>query len=215
MKKIFGFICIVAILCVACNNNQPEADSSVDSTSIVLNTILTRHSVRAYTAQPIGADTIQALLRAAMAAPSGVDVRPWRFVVLTDTAQYDSIFGDNFNLPKYKNAAAVIVVCGQTTWVPRHSGSEPSAYAEVEPNKNWTADVAACAENLLLAAHAYGLGAVWTACYPYEDRMQPVHKALNLPDDVAPFCVIPLGHPAEDVAPKDKWDTACIHYNRW
>ena len=73
-------------------------------------------------------------------------------------------------------------------------------------------DCAAAAENLLLAAEAQGLGAVWTACYPYDDRMNPAIEALGLPEDVKPYCIIPVGHPASKDKPKDKWKPENIHY---
>ena len=78
-----------------------------------------------------------------------------------------------------------------------------------------TADCAAATENLLLAAEALGLGAVWTACYPYEDRMTPAIEALALPDNVKPYCIVPVGHPAGDDEPKDKWKPENIHYDKW
>ncbi len=79
----------------------------------------------------------------------------------------------------------------------------------------WTADCAAATENLLLAAESLGLGAVWTACYPYDDRMQPAIEALGLPDDVTPYCIVPVGHPAGDNKPKNKWNPDHIHYEKW
>jgi nitroreductase len=73
----------------------------------------------------------------------------------------------------------------------------------------------AVTENLLLAVEAYGLGACWTACYPYVDRMAPVKKALSLPATVVPYCVVPIGYPVGGEQPKDKWDSSRIHYNQW
>lgn len=73
----------------------------------------------------------------------------------------------------------------------------------------------ACTENFLLAAEALGLGAVWTACYPFEERMATVASYLNLPGNVVPYCVVPVGYPTGDNEPKDKWDESRIHYNRW
>jgi len=73
----------------------------------------------------------------------------------------------------------------------------------------------AVTENLLLAVEAHGLGACWTACYPYADRMEPVKKALGLPATVVPYSVVPIGYPAGDEQPKDKWDASRIHYNNW
>ena len=167
----------------------------------VLDNIHARKSVRSYTEEPVTPEQVETLLRAAMAAPSGKNVQPWRFVVVTrpETKQKLAV-GFNKMIAK---APVVIVVCGQTT--NRLGGT----------NQNWTADCAAATENLLLAAESLGLGAVWTACYPYEDRMQPAIEALGLPDDVTPYCIVPVGHPAGNDKPKDKWKPENIHYEKW
>ncbi len=73
----------------------------------------------------------------------------------------------------------------------------------------------AAAQNILLAAESLGLGAVWTAAYPYEDRMQVVRKYTNLPDNILPLCVIPFGYPATKENPKQKFDEKKIHYNQY
>ena len=167
----------------------------------VLDNIHARKSVRSYTDEPVTPEQVETLLRAAMAAPSGKNVQPWRFVVVTqpETKQKLAV-GFNKMIAK---APVVIVVCGQTT--NRNGGT----------NQIWTADCAAATENLLLAAESLGLGAVWTACYPYDDRMQPAIEALGLPDDVTPYCIVPVGHPAGDNKPKNKWNPDHIHYEKW
>ena len=161
------------------------------------NILFSRKSVRSYTDRKLTDAQIETLLRAAMAAPSGHDNRPWSFVVLTDPSEYDTIFAGNFNLDKFKRAAAVIVLCAEQT------------------GNTWRDDLAAATENLLLAAESMGLGAVWTAAYPYEDRYLPPKKALGLPDAVIPYSIVPVGYPAGNEQPKDKWDPTRIHYGRW
>ena len=167
----------------------------------VLNNIFNRKSVRSYTDQPVSAEQVETLLRAAMAAPSARNLQAWRFVVVTEPAVKEKLaVGFNKMIAK---APVAIVICGQTL------------KADGEPNNNWTADCAAATENLLLAAEALGLGAVWTACYPYDDRMNPAIEALGLPAEVKPYCIVPVGHPAKDEHPKDKWNPANIHYEKW
>ena len=167
----------------------------------VLDNIHARKSVRSYTDEPVTPEQVETLLRAAMAAPSGKNVQPWRFVVVTRPETKKKLaVGFNKMIAK---APVVIVVCGKTT--NRLGGT----------NNNWTADCAAATENLLLAAESLGLGAVWTACYPYDDRMQPAIEALGLPDDVTPYCIVPVGHPAGDNKPKNKWNPDHIHYEKW
>jgi nitroreductase len=172
-----------------------------DNGQAVLDSIFSRKSVRAYTDAPVSTEQVETLLKAAMAAPSGRNQQAWRFVVVRDQATKEKLaVGFNKMIAK---APVVIVVCGQI------------ANEEGEPNNNWTADCAAATENLLLAAEAIGLGAVWTASYPYEDRMTPAIEALALPDNVRPYCVVPVGYPAGDDKPKDKWKPENIHYDKW
>ncbi len=136
-----------------------------------------------------------------MAAPSGMNAQPWRFVVVREQATKDKL-ASGFNKMIAK-APVVIVVCGKTT--NKIGGT----------NNNWTADCAAATENLLLAVEALGLGAVWTACYPYDERMNPTIEALGLPDNVKPYCIVPIGYPAGKDKPKDKWKPDNIHYEKW
>ena len=212
MKKTILLLATVAML-VACSQTKPQPAAS-DPAEAVMANILNRKSVRSYTSDTIPAAVMENLLRAAMAAPSGRDIRPWSFVVLTDTTRYDEIFGDNFNMRMYKQSAAVVVICADTTVV-RPPRDNPDAPAMQQPNGTWRDDMGAVTENLLLAVEAYGLGACWTACYPYVDRMAPVKKALGLPATVVPYCVVPIGYPGGGEQPKDKADSSRIHYDQW
>lgn len=198
---------LAAAVLSGCAGSAPAPKSDA-----VMDNILSRKSVRSYTEQKLTDGQIETLLRAAMAAPSGSNIQPWSFVVLTDPSEYDTIFEGNFNMDKFKQAAAVIVLCADTTVTrtPR-GGGEPVTV----PNGTWRDDLGAATENLLLAAESMGLGAVWTASYPYEDRYMPPKKALGLPDTVIPYSIVPVGYPAGDEQPKDKWDPARIHYGRW
>lgn len=203
---------IAALMAAGCNCEEPQTAPTPSET--VMENILNRKSVRSYAADTVPAAVVENLLRAAMAAPSGRDIRPWSFVVLNDTSRYDEIFGDNFNKRMYKEAAVVVVVCADTTVV-RPPRDNPDAPAVQQPNGIWRDDMGAVTENLLLAAEAHGLGACWTACYPYSDRMEPVKSALGLPATVVPYSVVPVGYPAGGEQPKDKWDVSRIHYGRW
>ena len=204
MKKLFIMLLAAAAVFSACCNGG----SKCDSRNGTIETIMNRKSVRSYTDQKLSAEQIETLLRAAMAAPSGINLQPWRFIVVTDQAVKDALQGERRG-PRtmYSDCAAIFVVCGETMWTNREG--------ELVPNRNWTADCAAATENLLLAAESLGLGAVWTACYPYEERISQVTEVLGIPEGVSPFCLVPVGYPAGDEQPKDKWKPENIHYDRW
>ncbi len=196
MKQIITFLVAVFAI-MSCGTPAGNQDPS----KAVLDNILSRKSVRSYTEQDVSQEQIETILKAAMAAPSGVNLQPWRFVVVREQSTKEKL-AVGFN-KMIAQAPVAIVVCGVTT---RSDG---------QPNGNWTADCAAATENLLMAVEALGLGAVWTACYPYEVRMDPTIEALGLPEDVKPYCIVPIGYPAGEDKPKDKWKPENIHYEKW
>ena len=201
-----------AMMLAACCNKQETA--AADPAEAVMQNILNRKSVRSYTGDTIPAEVMENILKAAMSAPTGMDVRPWSFIVLTDKSQYETIFEGNHNMQKFMESGAVVVVCADTTFT-RAPRENPDGPAVTSPNPIWRDDMGACTENLLLAVEAYGLGACWTACYPFPNTMEPVKRTLGLPETVVPYAVVPIGYPSTDNLPKDKWDESRIHYDRW
>ena len=199
MKNIFR-IALLGLTLIAmnacCNGSGNAADA-------VLENIHNRKSVRQYTSEPVSQEHIETMLKAAMAAPTAVNYQPWRFVVVTDRAQLDEMAELLPYAKMLKQAPLAIVVCGETVWM---GGNE---------NPYWQQDCAAATQNLLLAAEALGLGAVWTGVYPNETLYPKLHDFLNMPPEVQPFCAIPIGHPAGDDKPKDKWKPENIHYGKW
>lgn len=179
--------------------------STADSTgNPTIETIMTRTSVRSYTDRALTEGQIDTLLRAAMAAPSAVNKQPWRFVVVTDTATLAYI-ADNFNSMKMaRKAPAAIVMCG-----------DMGVALDGEGRDYWVQDVSAASENLLLAAHAIGLGAVWCGIYPISDRVSQFSQLLALPDTIIPMACICVGYPDGNPTPKDKWVPSHIHHNKW
>lgn len=214
MKKIFLIAATALMMASCCNTNDEQTQPETTQADATLATIHSRKSVRTFTNEMVPDSVINLALRAAMAAPSGMNIQPWHFVVLRDTNTYDETFEGNFNMGIFKQSSAVVVVCADTT-VTRPPRENPDAPAETRPNRIWRDDLGACTENMLLAIEAMGYGAVWTACYPYAERMDPVRKALNLPDEVVPYCVVPIGVPGGDDQPKDKYKEERIHFNVW
>lgn len=213
MKKVTLLMAAAAMFFAACCNKQ-EAATADNQADVVMQNILSRKSVRSYNGDTIPAAVMENLLRAAMAAPSGRDLRPWQIVVMTDKSQYETVFEGNFNMQKFMESGAVLILCADTTFT-APTREDPDGPAVTQVNHLWRDDMGAVTENLLLAVEAYGLGACWTACYPYADRMDPIKKALALPATVVPYAVVPIGYPSTENTPKDKWDPSRIHNNRW
>ena len=208
MKLIAKLAMLAAVICAAACGQAP-ASSGPSALDVIMN----RKSVRSYTDQNVTEAQVETILKAAMAAPTGMNLQPWRFVVVRDQAVKDVLAGPRGGM--IAQAPVVIVVCGETVMMRRPFGAGEDAEPQAVENGNWTADCAAATENLLLAVEAMGLGACWTACYPYEDRMAPTREVLGLPDNVSPYCIVPMGYPAGDDKPKDKWKPENIHYDKW
>lgn len=177
--------------------NAPAVKSTIED-------IMTRTSVRAYSDRKITSGQIDTLLRAAMAAPSAGNKQPWRFIVVDKKELLDSI-STNFNtMTMAKNAQLAVIMCG-----------EPAATFSGEGEGYWIQDVSAASENLLLAAHAMGLGAVWCGIYPISDRVRKFSELFSIPDNITPMACICVGYPKAEQKPKDKWNPGHVRYNQW
>ncbi|MCD8303786.1 MAG: nitroreductase family protein [Prevotellaceae bacterium] len=200
---------IIALLCLAVAALLikvclfPKVKTSEEGRE-VLTAIATRTSVRAYTPEEVGRDTVETLLRAAMAAPTAGNLQPWRFVVITDRAILDSVPRRIDTARMLASAPLAIVVCGDL-----------GSTFEGEGQDYWVQDASAATENLLLAAHALGLGAVWCGVHPIEERVTFMRELLRLPPNLVPLNIIAIGHPDEQPEPKDKWKPGNIRLQTW
>jgi len=165
----------------------------------LINTIFARRSIRKYTAELVKEKDIRTMLEAAMAAPSASNLKPWHFVVITDRQKLDNLAKVHPYGRMLLEAPLCIAVCGDKT-----------ISADF-----WVQDCSAAAENLLLAATALGLGAVWLGVYPREDRVSAIRKVLNLPKTIVPLNLIPIGHPAEEKEPRTQYDELRVHREQW
>ena len=171
---------------------------------VAINNIMTRTSIRQYTDEPVSKADIETMLRAGMAAPTAVNRQPWHFVVINSKKKLAELAGDNPRGGMLKKAPLAIVVCGNMDKALPGQG-----------RGFWVQDCSAATENILLAANAIGLGAVWTGLYPDENRAGVVAKVLKLPKTYIPLCTIVIGHPAEQPTPKDKWKPENVSYNEF
>ncbi len=206
MKKI-DYVLItlgMAAMVLAASCAQHTGDSSrQNSAGAVIENIMTRTSVRQFTSRPIAKDTLETIVRAGMAAPSAMNKQPWAFVVVTEKEMLDSLRAVH-PYSNLKTATAAIVVCGDLEKAIEGFGRE-----------YWIQDCSAATENILLAAHALGLGAVWCGVYPNPNVMPQVARVLGLPSWVIPLNIITMGYPADESQPKDKWNPENVHDQRW
>ncbi len=170
----------------------------------IIENILSRSSIRQFTGEAIPEEHMELIVRCGMAAPSAVNVQPWEFVVITDRTLLDRLQKDLPYAKMLDKAAFAIIVCGNP--------NKDSVFAKTF----WIQDCSAATENMLLAAHALGYGAVWTAAYPEEDRIKIVRQVCNIPGDIIPLNVIPVGKIEPGTGNvKDKFKKEYIHWNTW
>ena len=193
MKKLLFATAAALLMLGSCNHKGQAA----------IENIMTRTSIRQFKNQPVEQEKIDILLKAAMAAPTAVNLQPWHFIVIDDKATIDLLSG---NQPT--NAPLLIALCGDTdkTMMPDGKTKLPDF---------WVEDVSAATENLLLAAHALGLGAVWTGVYPAMERTAEVANVLNCPKNIVPLAVVRVGYPDESPEPKNKFKEENISYNKF
>lgn len=166
-----------------------------------LTAILTRRSVRSFTDRDVSEETLRAVLRAGMSAPSAGNEQPWTFVVIRDRETLARAGAINPYAAYAVKAPVSVLVCGDTT-LDRHGGF-------------WPLDCAACTQNMLLAAHALGLGAVWTGIWPLQERVEGFRALAGLPSFVVPLALVVLGYPAERPGPAERFKEERIHRERW
>lgn len=195
VMKIYLSI-VFAVLFAACSSTGNQEEGLENQ---VLETILNRKSVRKYTDRPVEKEKLETLVRAGMAAPSSRDRRPWEFIIVTDRKTLDTMAEGLPFARMLKETNQAIVVCGDT----------------IKSDNAWFLDCSAAAQNILLAAESMELGAVWTAVYPYPDRIRIVREELRLPDHIMPLNVIPVGYPLGKESPKNKYNPQQIHYDTW
>jgi nitroreductase len=166
-----------------------------------LEAIFNRRSIRQYTSEQVTDDKIELLLKAAMYAPSAVNKQPWEFIVFRSPETMRQIIEVHPYASMLLKANAAILVCWDD------NRQHDVGYGPV--------DCAAATQNILLAAHSIGLGAVWAGIYPRQQRMEAIHRIFNLADHIHGFSIIALGFPAEQRTTPDRFDKHKIHLEKW
>lgn len=162
---------------------------------------LERRSIRKYTSEHINDELIKKLLTAGMYAPSAGNEQPWEYIVVRNKELLVEITKVHPYSSMLKEADAAIIVCGNL---------------KKEKFKDfWVQDCSASTQNILLAAHTQGLGAVWLGVYPENKRVKGIKKIFNLPKHIIPLSIISLGYPSENKPTPIRFNEDIIHYDEW
>ena len=167
----------------------------------IIEAILNRRSIRKYTGEKVTESQIEMLLKAGMYAPSAVNKQPWHFIVFRNKQIVHEIMKIHKSAQMLESCSVAILICWDENL------QHDVGYGPV--------DCSAVTQNILLAAHGTGLGAVWVGLYPREQRVAAVHKLFNLPGHVKPFSIISIGYPGEKKEFPDRFKKERIHYEKW
>jgi len=166
-----------------------------------LKAIVSRRSIRKYTAEAVGDPCVRKVIEAGMYAPSAGNQQPWHFIVIRNKQTLLTIPQYHPHAQMLKEAGVAVLVCGDLS-LEKHKGY-------------WVQDCSAAVENMLLAAHAQGISAVWLGIYPREDRVAGLRKLLGIPEQVVPFALVPLGYAAEKKEAEDRFKKERVHEEKW
>ena len=146
----------------------------------VLDAIYRRRSIREYTPTPVSSDQLREIIRAGAWAPSGLNNQPWRFVTITDPDTIAAVAAQTRYSHIILAAPALIALFLDTR----------EMYNEVKDHQA----AGACLQNMLLAAEALDLGAVWLG--EILNRKEEVNRVLDLGRHYDLMAMVALGHPA-------------------
>ena len=149
-----------------------------------LKMLYTRKSVRSFLDKEIEEEKIEQILKAAMSAPSAINRQPWKFYVVKSKEKKNEI-KKAMNFGKYDSPIIIIPCTNDLKAIPL---AHDLVYC----------DLGAASENILLAAHALGLGAVWCAIYPTKMHMKKIAKIIGASINEHPYSAIYIGYPSED-----------------
>lgn len=167
----------------------------------IIEGIFTRRSIRRYTKQKVASNQVDTLIKAGMYAPSASNQQPWHFIVIDNKQILEKIAEVHPYAKMLKQAQLAILVCGDTN---------------LELSKDyWVVDCSAATQNMLLAAHELGLGAVWLGIHPREERKTEIRNIFKLPENIQPMSLISIGYPDEEKEMPERFKPERIHYNAW
>ncbi|MEJ5262918.1 MAG: nitroreductase family protein [Ignavibacterium sp.] len=164
-------------------------------------TIINRRSIRKYKLKKIEDDKITKLLKAAMYAPSAMNLQPWHFIVINNENVLEETVKSIPHAEMIKQSGNAILVCGD---------------ASLEKNESWLIqNCSAAVQNILLVAYDMQLGSCWIAVHGMPDVVGNLSKQFNLPENIIPIALVALGYPDEVVKTEERFIQEKIHFNRW
>jgi nitroreductase len=189
-----------------------------------------RRSIRKFKTDPVPLELITRCLEAARLAPSGTNCQPWKFLVVRDAGKRQQIMDAAFGQPMFGQAPAVVVLLGDTKAYRKRfrTGQElidvgaleredaERALAAYKEMKQAEDDAGAimmngmiAGEHLILEAASQGLGSCWVMLF----KREKISELFELPKNLFPIALIPLGYPDQDPPPRPRYPLNEVAFN--
>jgi nitroreductase len=169
-------------------------------------TIADRRSIKRFSSRPVEMDKILQIIQAGHLAPSSGNLQNWRFIIVSDVERIRSLYHHTLDQEPFLSAMCAIIVCGDVELAHKMYGMRGKRLYTVQ-------NCAAAIQNMLLAAHAFDLGATWIGAFD-EDKIAAV---FNIPvHEYRPQAIILLGYPDMVADPKSsKPITDVVYFNEF
>jgi len=185
--------------------NRIFREENIENGKDFIKIINQRRSVKHFTDKKVSKECLESLVKAGMSAPSVFNLQSWMFIIVNDREILNELGTKVSGLEVLSKSQSAILVCGDM---------DKTIDGDVS-NVYWLEDCSAASENILLTAEAFGLGAVWMNVYPEDIKLKLVREVLNIPNNLIPLNIIPIGYSQGVDKVKNKFKLENIHWNKW
>lgn len=166
-----------------------------------LHSIIHRRSIRKYIKQKIEEEKINLILKAAMYAPSAMNLQPWHFLIINSDKAIEETIKSIPHAEMIRQSGNAILVCADSS---------------LEKNESWLIqNCSAAVQNILLAAFDLGLGSCWIAVHGMDEIVKNLKDQFKLPSEIIPIALVAIGYPDEEVKAEERFKMEKIHINKW
>ncbi|MFI3210451.1 MAG: nitroreductase family protein [Peptostreptococcaceae bacterium] len=167
----------------------------------MLDAIKNRRSIRTYRDTLVEEEKIIDIIKAGMQSPSSKNSKPWEFVIIDDKEVLLELSKVQHRAKHIKDAPICIAILGNRERF-------------LKPGK-WMQDLGACTQNILLEITNQDLASCWVGVFPKKKVVDKTVNALNLPENLVPYALIPIGYSDEKNKFEDRFDINLIHKNKF
>ncbi len=164
-----------------------------------IKTIKQRRSIRNFNDKKIKDEDIKTILECAMLAPTARNQQGFRFIIVDDKNILNDISSNIEHGKMCKDASHAIIVCYEVK--------------DELSQLYWVQDASASTQNILLSSADLGIGSVWVAVHPRENKINFITNYFKLPQNIKPLCIVALGYKDDFLKELDRYDQSKVWYN--